>query len=113
MVLRTAASILFSVNPALSVRIIGVLGCLSLNVLTAANILLFTSSDLNPPRFGKQSNTKTLASISAIKSINSFSNCPLPEKPRLTIGIPSFLSRIAVHAIPGREAHPPWAIDVP
>ena len=63
--------------------------------------------------FGMQSMTKTLARISASASKTDASSLPLPEKPSETTGCCISRRIIFTHAIPGREAQPPWAMLVP
>ena len=58
---------------------------------------------------GIQSSMTMEGLCSQMREMISGSNFPLPEKPRLISGQLSVRLTILLQAIPGREAHAPWA----
>ena len=93
-----------------STRRIGVLSCDSLSLLTKGIVRFETVVSF---MFGRQSITKTQGSCSANKSETSGSITPLPENPRLIVGLLSLLPKMAGNANPGRDAQAPCIIEVP
>jgi hypothetical protein len=95
---------------------IGVCGCFDCKLLTEDMMRCRISSSVYTflsCRLGWQSRTKSFALVSFIRSINGGSRRPLPEKPRLIIGIFSFLPKMFVQARPGLLAQAPCIIEVP
>ena len=63
--------------------------------------------------FGRQSITNTQGSNSARRDATSGSIIPFPSKPRLIMGRPKRLPKIAGNDIPGLDAQAPCIIEVP
>ena len=80
---------------------------------TAPFIRLMISLLAIAPILGIQSSMTIEGRCSQMREMISSSSFPLPEKPRLINGQLSVRLTILPQAIPGREAHAPWAIEVP
>ena len=79
---------------------------------TASFIRLIISSLSIASIFGIQSNITIEGYCSQMSSM-IYSSFPLPENPRLIKGSSNFRPTIFAQSIAGREAHAPWAIEVP
>ena len=98
--------------PSCSTSKIGAL-LVSRNFFTPFKVRSYITSAPFPGRLGIQSIINSFASISDNKSNSSLSSLPLPENPKLMTGCSDFLFKIFPHAIPGREAQAPCAMEVP